>query len=201
VLLSLSSGAQLRLDSQSVVKWVSPIALRLSRGAVYAETGRGSPQLVVSTPYGIARHVGTRFEVRVADGQARVRVREGAVDFQRKEGPAIRIERGQQLVADESRAVVQAGPGSADAAWAWTREIGPSFEIEGQSLVAALDWLGREAGLHVVYRDERARSQAQAVTLRGSIEGLDTQDALLAVLAGSGLVFSLDADRIEISSK
>jgi ferric-dicitrate binding protein FerR (iron transport regulator) len=197
-LLAITSGAQLRLDSRSVVQWVSPVELRLLRGTVYAETSGGSSQLVISTPYGIARHVGTRFEVRVADGRTRVRVREGAVDFQRKEGRAIRIEPGQQLVADESRAEVQAGPGSADAQWAWTREIGPAFEIEGQSLFVALDWLGRETGLRVVYRDEQARSQAQAVILRGSIEGLDTRDALLAVLAGSDLVFSLDADRIEI---
>jgi len=36
--------------------------------------------------------------------------------------------------------------------------------------------------------------------LRGNVDGLDTRDALRAVLAGSGLNFQLSADRVEIRS-
>jgi hypothetical protein len=97
--------------------------------------------------------------------------------------------------------VLTAGPGSADAQWAWTREISPAFVIEGHPLAEALDWLSRETGLEVVYGDEQARSQAQALILRGNVDGLDTRDALRAVLAGSGLNFQVNADRVEISSK
>jgi ferric-dicitrate binding protein FerR (iron transport regulator) len=202
VLLVLASGARVRIDTLSLVQWVSPTELRVIRGTVYAETSESHGQepapLLVSTPLGVARHVGTRFEVRVSDGEARVRVREGTVSFERKGSPTVTIGTGQQLSVGESRSILGAGPGSADAQWEWTREISPGFAIEGRSLFDALDWLSQETGLRVAYRDEQARSQARAITLRGSIEGLDTRDALRAVLAGSGLAFALSSGSVEI---
>jgi hypothetical protein len=70
--------------------------------------------------------------------------------------------------------------------------------MEGRSLFDTLEWLSQESGLRVVYRGEQARAQAHAVILRGSIEGLDTRQALLAVLAGSGLAFDLQSDHVAI---
>ena len=95
---------------------------------------------------------------------------------------------------------VETGPGSADAQWAWTREISPAFVIEGRPLADALDWLSRETGLEIVYSDEEARRQAHALILRGNVDGLDTRDALRAVLAGSGLNFQMSGERVEIRS-
>lgn len=205
VLLDLASGEKVRIDSGSLARWVSPTELSLTRGRLYAETAERrderTPQLIVTTPFGIVRHVGTRFEVQISGDQTRVRVREGAVDFERKSKPPIRVATGQQLSVSATDAVLAAGPGSADAQWAWTREISPSFVIEGRSLAEALDWLSRETGLEIAYSDEQARSQAQSLILRGNVDGLDTQDALRAVLAGSGLNFQLSADRVDIRSK
>jgi ferric-dicitrate binding protein FerR (iron transport regulator) len=205
VLLDLVSGMRVRIDSGSVVQWISPSELNLTRGRIYAETfentGARTPPLVVKTPLGTVRHVGTRFEVQLASGQVRVRVREGAVDFERRSQPAIRVAAGQQLSVKQNDAVLEAGPGAADDQWTWTREISPAFVIEGQPLAAALDSLSHEAGLAVVYRDEQAQLQARALILRGSIEGLDTRDALRAVLAGSGLEFELASDRVEIRAR
>jgi transmembrane sensor len=205
VLLDLASGGRVRIDSSSVAQWVSPTELSLTRGRVYAETAeRGNEraaQFIITTPFGIVRHVGTRFEVQISGDQTRVRVREGAVDFERKSKLPIRVASGQQLSVSANDAVVVAGPGSADAQWTWTREISPAFIIEGRPLAEALDWLSRETGLEVVYGDEQARSQARALILRGNVDGLDTRDALRAVLAGSGLNFEMTADRVEIRSK
>jgi ferric-dicitrate binding protein FerR (iron transport regulator) len=202
-LLSLVSGEQLRIDGQSRMDWTSRTDLRLARGAVYIETSgapgeRSSTGVVVWTPVGAVRHIGTRFEVRVADGKARVRVRDGAVTFSRKDEAPVTVAAGQQLSVARGILSIQPGPGPADLQWAWTRDIAPGFSIEGRSLYDTLEWLGRESGLRVVYADERVRSQARRLTLRGSIEGLDTRAALRAVLAGSELGFELHADRIDI---
>jgi ferric-dicitrate binding protein FerR (iron transport regulator) len=202
-LLSLASGEQLRIDGGSRLNWSSRTELRLARGTVYIETSGlmrpdSSVGVVVMTPMGAVRHIGTRFEVQVADGKTRVRVREGAVLFSRENQPPVTVAAGQQLSVDGRGASMQPGPGSADPQWAWTHDIAPEFSIEGRSLYDALEWLSHETGLRVVYANESARSQAQRVTLRGSIEGLDTQAALRAVLAGSELRFELHADRIDI---
>jgi ferric-dicitrate binding protein FerR (iron transport regulator) len=202
VLLELASGARIRVDSGSLVQWASPTELNLTRGRIYAETAQvtGAPPLVVTTPLGVVRHVGTRFEVQLSGGEVRVRVREGAVDFERESRPSLRVAMGQQLSVTQGDAVLEAGPGSADDQWAWTGEISPRFVIEGQRLTAALDWLSHETGFAVVYRDEQARSQASAIILRGSIDGLDTRDALRVVLAGSGLEFLLAPGHVEIGA-
>jgi hypothetical protein len=127
-------------------------------------------------------------------------VREGKVSFSASGRAPVTIEVGQQLSAANGELAVAPGPGSADTAWNWLQNIAPSFAIEGRSLFDALEWLGHESGLHIVYASEDARAQARTVILRGSVEGLDTHKALIAVLAGSGLVFDVRADRVEIRS-
>jgi hypothetical protein len=170
---------------------------------VYVETARASSvrrSLIVSTQLGDVRHVGTRFEVRVADGETRVRVRDGEVSFAPTGGSLIAVDAGQQLVARGDTSVVGTGPASAAPEWHWTMDIAPSFTLEGRSAFDALEWLGHEAGLDVRYTTGGARAQARARTLGGSIDGLDAQSALRAVLAGSGLAFELYPDRIEVRS-
>jgi hypothetical protein len=202
VLLSAASGAQLRVDTASISQWKSPSELRLTSGTVYVETASsGAVQpLTVLTRLGDVRHVGTRFEVHVTNDETRVRVRDGTVSFSSPGRAPVMLGAGQQLVAGPRTALVQAGPGSAAPEWQWTRAIGPAFTIEGRSAFEALDWLGHETGLRVVYASERARAQARETILRGTIDGLDTQAALLAVLSGSDLDFALHADRVEVRS-
>jgi ferric-dicitrate binding protein FerR (iron transport regulator) len=202
-LLTLRSGEQLRIDSGTLIGWTSPAELRLTRGTVYIETATNarSPAAIpvsIVTPLGSVRHVGTRFEVQVSNGGARVRVRDGSVIYSRQGEAPITLSIGQQLSVTTTSSALEAGPGSADASWEWTRGIAPEFAIEGRSLYDALEWLGHESGLRVVYADERASSQAHGVILRGSIEGLDTSAALRAVLVGGDLQFELRPDRIDI---
>jgi hypothetical protein len=202
VLLDWASGAQLRVDRHSVVELRSDNEVRLTRGAVYIETRSGPSQnvshLAVTTPFGTARHIGTRFEVNVDGGGARVRVREGSVSFSDERQAPVTINAGQQLRVEEGTLTLEPGPGSADPAWDWLRNIAPHFSIEGRTAFDALEWLSHESGLQMIYADERARSQARSVTLRGDIEGLEIRKALLAVLAGSGLAFDIHGDRVEI---
>jgi ferric-dicitrate binding protein FerR (iron transport regulator) len=201
-LLQWTGGAQLRVDRQSLLELRSESELRLTRGAVYIETNssdeRNGLRLAVTTPFGTARHIGTRFEVHVDEAAARVRVRDGAVSFSSDQQSPVTINAGQQLTIANGALTLQPGPGSADSAWEWLRNIAPHFAIEGRSAFDALEWLGHESGLRIDYADEQVRSQARAVTLRGTIEGLETRKALFAVLAGSGLDFEIRGDHIDI---
>jgi len=69
-----------------------------------------------------------------------------------------------------------------DASWQWATATAPPFAIADQPLSAFLDWVARETGRKVVYRNTEARTLANSVRLRGSIEGLDANTALAAVL-------------------
>lgn len=71
---------------------------------------------------------------------------------------------------------------STAAHWRWAFQAGATFQIDNQSLVQFLQWLARETGRQLKYSSPRAEAAAASVRLRGSIDGLDPDAALTAVL-------------------
>ena len=199
-LLSFPDGMEVRIDRTSRVQVDSPTALRLLEGTLYVDTrsGEAAAELAIRTHAGVVRHVGTRFEVRVVAGDTRVRVRDGTALFTGTDHAAVLIASGQQLSVSDGQTSLLPGPGVADAAWEWTGTISPAFDIEGRSLYDSVEWLGREAGLKVVYANDSVLARAQTVRVHGSIEGLATRDALVTVLTGSGFEFDLGSERVRI---
>jgi ferric-dicitrate binding protein FerR (iron transport regulator) len=202
-LLSFPDGMEVRIDRTSRVQVDSPSALRLLEGTLYVDTragGEAAAGLTIHTHAGVVRHVGTRFEVRVVAGDTRVRVRDGAALFTGTDHAVVLIASGQQLSVSDGQTSLVPGPGVADAAWEWTGKISPAFDIEGRSLYDSVEWLGREAGLQVIYANDSVLARAQTVRVHGSIEGLATRDALVTVLTGSGFEFDLGPERVRISA-
>ena len=200
-LLSFPDGMEVRIDRTSRVQVDSPTALRLLEGALYVDTrsgGKAAAELAIHTQAGVVRHVGTRFEVRVVAGDTRVRVRDGTALFTGTDHAVVLIASGQQLSVSDGQTSLLPGPGVADTAWEWTGTISPAFDIEGRSLYDSVEWLGREAGLEVVYANDSVLARAQTVRVHGSIEGLATRDALVTVLTGSGFEFDLGSERVRI---
>lgn len=200
-LLSFPDGMEVRIDRTSRVQVDSPSALRLLDGTLYVDTRssrEGEHALAILTSAGVVRHVGTRFEVRVDDGDMRVRVRDGTALFTGADDAVLLIASGQQLVVADGQASLAAGPGAADAAWEWTGAISPTFDIEGRSLYDSVEWLGHEAGLQIVYANDAVLERAKAVRVHGNIEGLATREALVAVLTGSGFQFDLEPEQVRI---
>jgi ferric-dicitrate binding protein FerR (iron transport regulator) len=200
-LLRFPDGMEVRIDRASSVQVDSPMALRLLKGTLYVDTrssGDASPGLAIQTLAGVVRHVGTRFEVRVDDGDMRVRVRDGTALFTGTDQAVLLIASGQQLVVADGQASLATGPGAADAAWEWTGAISPMFDIEGRSLYDSVEWLGHEAGLRIVYANDAVLERAKAVRVHGNIEGLATREALVAVLTGSGFQFDLEREQVHI---
>lgn len=201
--LRLPDGTVVRLDAGSRVRFDSPAALALERGAVYADTGAGGSGLAVTTPAGIARDVGTRFTIRLAepaDSAVEVRVRDGAVVLER-DGRDWLAEAGEELVVDaegspQRRPIDPYGPG-----WEWVLEAAAGYPIEGRTLGDFLDWVSRETGRRVRWTDQALEASAREIVLRGGIGDLRPDQAALAVLPGAGLEGELvdgEADRRDL---
>jgi ferric-dicitrate binding protein FerR (iron transport regulator) len=79
VALRLAGGAAVRLDARTRLVLRSPSALELAGGALYVDSGGAGGAVEIRTAFGVARDVGTRFEVRVGAASVRLRVREGEV--------------------------------------------------------------------------------------------------------------------------
>jgi ferric-dicitrate binding protein FerR (iron transport regulator) len=187
--LRLAIGGSLRLDENTLVRLVSATEVFLERGALYLDSDRdpgGHASVAVSTHEGVVREVGTQFEVQVASGGVRVRVREGQIALERRDG-SHEAGAGEQLTIQQNQVsrgrVPPHGPH-----WDWVQRIAPGFELEGGSLAGFLDWVSRETGRPIRFDDDRLARESTFVTLHGSIEGLSPEEALSAVLPTCGFV-------------
>ncbi|HLF56498.1 MAG TPA: hypothetical protein VI942_06600, partial [Thermoanaerobaculia bacterium] len=165
--------------------------LELERGALYVDSAGApaarAPEIV--TPLGSFRELGTQFEVRLLEGDgARLRVREGAVAFER----AAPAGAGEELLVAADGELRRGPVATHGEAWDWVLETAPMPAIEGWTLVRYLDWLARETGWRIAFADAGAAKLARTVVLHGSIERLTPAESSAAVLGSAGFEQRLD---------
>lgn len=192
----IDEGLSLQLDESSKVRLAHDDRLVLERGAVYVASDSDaarSATFIVATRNGTVRHIGTQYEVRTVPAGVQVSVREGRVvvdtDGALHEGKA-----GERIAIDDGGAVKRTALAQNDPHWRWVERSAPSFDIENQSLHDFLSWFSRETGRQVAFASPEAAQAARATILRGSIEGLEPQAALTAVLATTELISVEDQD-------
>lgn len=183
-------GLSLRLDEQSVLAMVAPDRVELRRGALYVDAGEEGSQnasLVVATPFGDLRHLGTQYETRLVAGGLRVRVREGLVRLDERSGATADAGAGEELTLLADKVVRRASVDTAGADWAWVGDIAPRYDLENRSLDEFLAWVGRETGRKVEFASPAALAEARRIVLRGTTAGLSPERALPAVLSTTSL--------------
>lgn len=185
--LWLSDQRSLRLDSGTDLRLDSEASLSLNSGAVYIDS-RDDAQtgIEVRTAFGTATDIGTQFEVRLDQDTLDVKVREGLVSLTRDDQD-YQITQGITLSIDAEGAVSTGTITSYDPAWSWTQEIAPEFEIEGQTVLAFLDWVSSETGLSIGFENSEVEQLAATTILHGSIEGLMPAQAPAAILPSARL--------------
>jgi ferric-dicitrate binding protein FerR (iron transport regulator) len=200
--LSLPGIASARLDHDTRVRLASADRILIDRGALYVDAGVESPadsRLVVETPAGAVRHVGTQYEVRVDGRAVRLRVREGRVEWRSPSGAVERGDAGDQLTIAADGAVSRAGAARYGETWDWIASTTPAIDIEGRPLAEFLSWAGRELGREVAYETPGLAADAARIVVHGSVAGLTPAEALDAVLATTSVRGRLDKERILIT--
>ncbi len=195
--LRLGNGAELRLDADSAVRFPAGATagtVALDRGALFVHTGAtaaGRRSVEIRTAAGVARDIGTSFEVRVIGDATRVRVRDGIVQLVplvRTGGDAVAhtAGRGVELLATGT-GVARRDVGTSGPEWNWIALAAPPLEVDGKTLSVFLDWVAREGGWTMRFADEALRRSSSSIVLRGSIDGLTPEQALEAILPTCGL--------------
>jgi hypothetical protein len=188
--LTLPGGVSARMDHDTRLTLASAGEIELERGALYIDAGSRSAvntRLAVLTPSGSVRHVGTQYEVRLVGSAVRLRVREGRVEWQSRNGGREQSLAGQQLtIAGDGTVQRQPAPTYGEN-WNWVAEAAPGIDIEGLLLADFLIWAGRELGREIRYDRPETADEAATIVLHGSISGLTPGDALEAVLATTHL--------------
>lgn len=200
--LLLAGGRSLRLDSLTELTLTAPEQLHLDRGTVYLDSGpdgTGGPFEIV-TPAGIARELGTRYELRVADAALRLSVREGQVAIERGR-QRVTSTAGQRITIDASGAILRTAIAASAADWQWTETVAPAPDIDGRPLSELLAWVARETGRRPAWETPELAERAGSIILRGNIRDLAPLVALDVMLATTDLEYDLIGDRIELRAR
>jgi len=194
---SLAWGkAILRLDGGTRIRIASATELTLDRGAVYVDSNHSG--VVIHTPIGNVRDIGTQFEVRLAADRMRVRVREGRVDLQHG-GATHSAEAGVELDADAQGGVTQHSIAKSGAEWDWVVRAAPPIHLDGRTLSEVVASVTREEGLTPTWADSASRNAA-SMRLHGDVP-LTPEEALATALVASGLTSRTDGDRLIIARR
>jgi len=191
--LSLADGHAAWLDRGSRLRVAAADRIELAAGAIYLDSGAGGEarRLAVVTALGTFTEVGTRFEVRLDGGRARVAVREGEVAYRGVAGAA-RARAGEALRVDRSGGVERSASPLSGSQWDWVVELVDPPQIDGWTLARFLDWSSRASGLRVEYADAASAAAARETTLHGSVAGLGLEEAVAAAVASAGFAATRD---------
>ncbi len=196
----LAGGQSLRVDGGSRLRWLSDRVVHLEYGAIYIDSQPAleddgavpHPEPIeIRTEYGTATDVGTQFEVRIAEGALRVRVREGRVKLAQGSRSMEAAAGSEWTLHDDGRVSRRSVPAHGEA-WRSYLEIAPPFELEGSSLRAFLRWVARETGWRLAYADPAIELSAPGITLHGSPVGVPADQAHDMVLETCGLSAQLE---------
>ena len=200
VALAWVHGQSIRLDENTRVQFESPGDIRLEHGRVYVDTAgqsRAAEGLVILTPAGRVRHVGTQYMTAVAPAGTTVSVRAGRVSLDTS-GTLNYVTRGEQLtVSVDGRHQVEEIDTWGEQ-WEWAASIAPAFDSDGKTIADLIDWVAGETGHEVEYASLRAEEQARQTVLRGQL-GLEPIKALEMITQTSGLQARLSGGRIAVS--
>lgn len=186
------NGVSVRADANSSFTVASVDTLLLERGALYVDAAgnangaAGRSELKIDTSAGSVRHLGTQYQVREQHDDVIVAVREGRVEISGAHGKNVG-DAGEQLHLSQNGNVQRSRISPQDASWQWAVSTAPTFKIADQSLATFLSWAARETGRKLVYESPAAESLARSVKLSGSIDGLNAEAALAAVLPTTSL--------------
>ena len=190
----LANGVSLRMAENTEVGFARPPLVELASGRVYADNDghqRGA-RVEIVTSIATVTDVGTQFEVNLAHDQYRLRVREGRVQLRlgtdRIDGAA-----GDELTIGDDGAVARTSIASTDAEWRWIESLATAPDINDRPVTELLDWVARETGRAIRFRDPEVERRAAATILHGSIRHLAPLDALGVMLA------TTDLDYVELA--
>lgn len=198
--LRLADGAGLRIDHGSRLRLVSAGDIELRRGAVYIDSPLAGEPLAIHTEFGVARDIGTQFEVRLVEPSKslRIRVREGLVELDRL-GTRHSAAAGEELALLPNGSLVRGKVSSHGPSWDWVLAALPAYSIDGRSVDEVLAWAAREGGWELRYATESVAELAAEIRIYGPPAGSDLEDTVVAALTGSGLAHRLDNGRLLVS--
>jgi ferric-dicitrate binding protein FerR (iron transport regulator) len=195
--IALGSAASLRLNEGTELLLLSVGRLNLSHGTIYLDTGADAVParaVHVTTPLGEVWDVGTQFELRSDAGQLRIRVREGAVEFQ-GQARDLRSGAGDELLIPAHGKAVRGQIAPYAEAWSWVTDLTTFGRSGDYSAATLLQWVSRETGRKLQFDSPATAAHAQTLLVHGA-EDLSPAETLDVVAATTDLRCDVEGTEI-----
>jgi len=198
IALRMAGGQSLRIDTSSQLLLHSSNHVSLQAGGVYIDTDTASNPLpiMVSTPFGVARDVGTQFQVRLAASVLMVGVRDGVVEVAQTGQRSLSVNKDRFVELDMNGKKAERVLSTDDPSWDWVETVAPEFDIQGVSLKQYLTWYAGQKGIALVWADDASQAKAEGIELAGSIAGTMLHEGLLTVQQIAPFDYRIEGDTI-----
>lgn len=182
--LMLMGNVSLRLAAATEITIESASRIHLHQGTVYVDTGLGYPTdriTEIITANGVARDIGTQFEVRYSNSAVRLRVREGIVLF-RQQAEEYRGVAGEQLIIEDVGVTARHAVARDADDWYWVQAIAPAPHSDEQTVAGLVRWVARETGRDIHFARDDIGMRAETTLLHGNRRRLMPMEALSVML-------------------
>ena len=194
----------LRLNSATEVAFADG-RVELRGGEIYASSAAAAvtdDPLVIATPHGIIRDIGTQFVVALEGDRTVATVREGTIVLEQGEEEYLaqaQPERASRISTGADRRLSRESVPATGDDWRWIYRSSPAFKLDGSTAYEFLDWSVRESGLRLVFDSEAAEIRARVNQLHGDLPDLDPERAVAPVLAATDLVARREGNTLRVS--
>lgn len=195
--LELGNGFNVRLDAGTQVTIVNGNRLALDSGRIYVDSGAIADVLVIETPFGAVRDIGTQFAVALDPDQLTVQVRDGLVKVQHATS-TIAVEPGQQLQLDAEGDLHREPIALSGGEWLWAESVAPVLIVEGRSVHAFLEAIHRQTGLEIVYATPEVARRASGTVIGGNHPDLPPRQMLDIVMSATDFRHVISGSTITI---
>ncbi len=198
IALRMAGGQSLRIDTSSEVFVHSSNHVSLQAGGVYIDTNATLNPLpiMITTPFGVARDVGTQFQVRLEASVLVVGVRDGVVEIAQTGQQTLSINKDRLVELDRNGEKAESFLPADDPSWNWVETVAPEFNIQGASLQQYLVWYVGESGVKLMWADDASQAKAEKIELSGSIAGTTPRESLRTVQKIAPFDYRIEGDTI-----
>jgi len=203
IAIGWSTAGSLRMGAASELMLVSNDRVKLPFGQLYYDSRSFNSQeaspIEVETGFGLVRHVGTQFLANVDNFGTRISVREGQVTFENAIENVV-IESGKSAYINKALSATISSIDPSDDSWTWPAKIAPNWDVDGRSTLEIIEWLARETGREIKFKDELARQFAASDRIRG-IGEIGPLRAMSIIPIATELEFDVSDSSIQIRTK
>jgi hypothetical protein len=199
--LIVPGTGSIRLRPATLLAVQGRARLRLETGTVYVDADASAPGqgLAIETLFGVARDIGTVFELTADPEGLRLRVRDGRVELGQPGGATVLdAAAGEELRLGNDGSIRRGSIDVTGADWRWAEQLASPFNPDGRRLAEFLRWVARETGRQLRFRSVRDEALANSAVLHGTTHNLAPMEALDLMLAATDFEYSLTPDSVLI---